>query len=162
MDQTTEATAADVRPIAFVQAAVHKELVDKLWDAFRDHLAKAGVADTQLEHFEVPGSFELPLQAQVLAHSGRYQAIVAGGLIVDGGIYRHEFVADAVINGLMRAQLDSGVPVLSAVLTPQRFHEHRDHLDFFAQHLQIKGVEVAEACLATCANLARARDLTTG
>jgi 6,7-dimethyl-8-ribityllumazine synthase len=51
----------------------------------------------------------------------------------------------------MRAQLDSGVPVLSAVLTPQAFHEHEVHAKFFADHLGIKGREAARACVATLA-----------
>jgi 6,7-dimethyl-8-ribityllumazine synthase len=71
----------------------------------------------------VPGSLEIPLVAKRLAGSGRYGAIVCAGLIVDGGIYRHEFVAATVLEAMMRVQLEAGVPVISAVLTPQRFHE---------------------------------------
>ena len=52
----------------------------------------------------------------------RYDAIIAMGLVVDGGIYAHEFVGQAVINGLMRVQLASGISVLSAVLTPRAIH----------------------------------------
>jgi hypothetical protein len=66
-----------------------------------------------------------------------------------GGIYRHEFVTTAVIDGLMRVQMDSEVPVFSAVLTPRDFHEHGDHVEFFRQHFVKKGVEVAHACLST-------------
>ena len=99
----------------------------------------------------VPGAFEIPLHAQQLAASGRYDAIIGCGLVVNGGIYRHEFVAAAVIDGLMRVMLDSGVPVLSAVLTPRDFHEHDEHRRFFAQHFVTKGAEVARAALATLA-----------
>lgn len=69
--------------------------------------------------------------------------------VVDGGIYRHEFVADAVVAALMRVQLDTGVPVFSAVLTPKRFHDHAEHQRFFAEHFVTKGGEVALACLRT-------------
>ena len=58
-------------------------------------------------------------------------------------------VADAVIGGLMRVQLDTSVPVFSCVLTPQHFHEHADHVSFFAEHLVGKGREVARACAQT-------------
>ena len=78
---------------------------------------------------------------------------MACALVVDGGIYRHEFVAHAVIDGLMRVQLDTGIPVISAVLTPKEFHEHADHLKFFSDHFVKKGVEAARACLATIAAL---------
>jgi len=80
---------------------------------------------------------------------------VACGLVVDGGIYRHEFVADAVINGLMRVQLDTEVPVISAVLTPHHFHEHEPHHEFFAAHFVVKGHEAAEACIQTVESLER-------
>ena len=65
--------------------------------------------------------------------------VVAAGFVVDGGIYRHEFVADAVIAALMRVQIDTEVPVISAVLTPQRFHEHEEHARFFREHFLRQG-----------------------
>ncbi len=102
----------------------------------------------------MPGAFELPLHAKKLARSGRYRAIVAAGLVVDGGIYRHEFVAEAVINGLMSVQLDTDVPVISAVLTPHNFHEHETHQSFFSEHFNVKGREAARACASTIEALA--------
>ncbi|MGO9342890.1 MAG: 6,7-dimethyl-8-ribityllumazine synthase, partial [Acidimicrobiales bacterium] len=107
-----------------------------------------------VDFFRVSGSFELPLHAKRLALTGRYSAVVAAGLVVDGGIYRHEFVAEAVINGLMRVQLDVDVPVISAVLTPHHFHEHEQHMSFFASHFEVKGQEVARACTNTMRSLA--------
>ena len=95
----------------------------------------------------------------MLARTGRYDAIVACGFVVDGGIYRHEFVAQAVINGLMRVQLDTDVPVFSVVLTPQHFHEHEQHRQFFLDHFIEKGAEAARACLGTLASLRRVRDI---
>jgi 6,7-dimethyl-8-ribityllumazine synthase len=137
------------RRIAVVCALWHTDLVAPARDALLDELAQLGVSSELVDRYEVPGAFEIPLLAQQLARSGRYAAIVACALVVDGGIYRHEFVANAVIDGLMRAQLDSGVPVLSAVLTPQAFHEHETHARFFAEHLVLKGREAARACVAT-------------
>lgn len=142
-----------MRPIAFVQACWHRDLVDRCRDGFLVAMAELEPV-REVERFEVPGSFELPLHALVLARSGRYDAIVAAGLVVDGGIYRHEFVASAVINALMDVQLATAVPVLSVVLTPQQFHEHDDHQRFFAEHLTGKGEEAARACIATCTNIA--------
>ncbi|MCL4118449.1 UNVERIFIED_CONTAM: hypothetical protein GTU68_041658 [Idotea baltica] len=131
--------------IAFVQSCWHRDIVDQARDGFL-----AEVADTAtVEVFEVPGAFELPLHARCVAESGRFDAVVAAGFVVDGGIYRHEFVADAVISGLMRVQLDSGVPVFSSVLTPQQFHESPTHVEFFRSHMVEKGHEVAAACIQT-------------
>ena len=53
-----------------------------------------------------------------------------------------------MIDGMMRVQLDEGVPVLSVVLTPHHFHDHADHLDFFSAHFDKKGREAAEAAAA--------------
>jgi 6,7-dimethyl-8-ribityllumazine synthase len=55
----------------------------------------------------------------------------------------------------MRVQLETGVPVISAVLTPQHFHEHEDHRKFFYDHFLVKGAEAASACAATIEKIAR-------
>jgi 6,7-dimethyl-8-ribityllumazine synthase len=137
------------RQIGFIQSRWHRDLVDKCRSAFLAEAEHLGVNDERIECFEVTGAFEIPLHAKRLANSGNYGAIVAAGLVVDGGIYRHEFVADAVINGLMRVQLDTGIPVISVVLTPHHFHEHNVHHSFFSDHLEVKGREAARACLHT-------------
>ncbi|PZP33403.1 MAG: 6,7-dimethyl-8-ribityllumazine synthase [Roseateles depolymerans] len=137
--------------IAVVSACWHREIVQSAVSSLRAELRLLGLPASQIDEFERPGAFELPLAAQRLAATGRYRAIVACGLVVDGGIYRHDFVAAAVIDGLMRVQLDSGVPVFSVVLTPHQFHDHEVHQRFFAQHFVAKGREAAQACLQTLA-----------
>ncbi len=141
--------------VAFVQSSWHREVVEECRIAFLDEIEARHITNVDL--FEVPGSFEIPLHAQILAKTRRYTAIVAAGLVVDGGIYRHEFVADTVIKALMDVQLRTEVPIFSAVLTPQQFHESAVHLDFFRRHFAIKGVEVAEACANTLLSLERLR-----
>ena len=143
--------------IAFIQSCWHKDLVDQCREAFLDESASLGHETAQIDVFEVPGAFEIPLQAKLLGRSGRYGAIVAAALVVDGGIYRHEFVAQAVITGLMQVQLDIEIPVISAVLTPQNFHEHEVHQRFFREHLREKGAEAARACLRTMASIGELR-----
>lgn len=145
--------------IAFIQSCWHRDIVDRARDSFLAAMARAGHPRETIDLVEVPGVFEIPLQAKLLAKSGRYAVIVGAGFIVDGGIYRHEFVSDAVISGLMRVQLDTEVPVLSVVLTPQRFHEHEDHRRFFLDHFVVKGEEAAAACLQTLANMAALREM---
>jgi len=150
--QTSESQTSGGARIAFVQSCWHKDIVDRCRDGFVPEIARLGVTKDRIDFFEVPGAFEIPLQAKLLAKSGRYAAIVAAGFVVDGGIYRHEFVADAVIAALMRVQLDTEVPVVSAVLTPQRFHEHQEHRNFFLDHFVVKGAEAARACARTIEN----------
>lgn len=149
MNQLSTATgqpAASSTRVALVSSNWHHEIVQRARDSATQALARA---DTSVDQFEVPGAFEIPLFAKRLAASKRYDAVIALGLIVNGGIYRHEFVAAAVIDGLMRVQLDTGMPVFSAVLTPRDFHEHDEHRRFFGEHLVHKGEEAAACCLAT-------------
>ncbi|MEY2426019.1 MAG: 6,7-dimethyl-8-ribityllumazine synthase [Actinomycetota bacterium] len=134
--------------IAFVHSAWHRDLVE---ESRRGFLETVSPEEAVVEFFEVPGAFELPMHARLLAGLGRFDAIVAAGFVVDGGIYRHEFVASAVIDGLMRVQLDTDVPVFSGVLTPQSFHEDEAQHAFFVSHMREKGRELARACLATLA-----------
>jgi 6,7-dimethyl-8-ribityllumazine synthase len=139
--------------VAFIQSSWHRDIVEACRLAFLDEISARGIPQTYVGLFEVPGAYEIPLHAQLLAKTGRYTAIVAAALVVDGGIYRHEFVASTVINALMQVQLQTEVPIFSAVLTPQQFHEHSAHFDFFRQHFAIKGAEVAKACADTLFSL---------
>ena len=154
-DQCSGEAKADASlRIAFVQSEWHGAMVDHCRDAFLEEIVHLGYDAGRVELFRVPGAFEIPLHAKRLAGSGRYAAIVVAGLVVDGGIYRHEFVAEAVLHGLMRVQLDADVPVLSAVLTPHHFNDNDEHTRFFASHLAVKGVEAAQACTRTLSSLA--------
>jgi len=143
-DRLTVNGAADIR-VAYIEACC----------SFAQKLATQGITENQIDLFEVPGSLEIPLQTKLLAESGNYDIVVACGLVVDGGIYRHDFVAATVIDAMMRVQLDTNVPVLSVVLTPKEFHESKEHHDFFYDHFVKKGEEAGNACLMTLANLQR-------
>ncbi|MBM3225486.1 MAG: 6,7-dimethyl-8-ribityllumazine synthase [Candidatus Tectomicrobia bacterium] len=146
--------------LAFIQACWHREIVDQGREACVAELGRQGIPPERLDVYTVPGSLEIPLQAKLLAQTGAYAAIVAAGLIVDGGIYRHEFVARTVLDALMRVQLDTTIPIISLVLTPQHFHEHATHQEFFQAHFKIKGTEAAVACVQTLENLRRVRHMT--
>lgn len=127
---------------AFVKANWHADIVDRALEGFCEIIP----AD-QVDVFDVPGAFELPLLSRDLAATGRYAAVVAAAFVVDGGIYRHEFVAQAVVDGLMRAGMDTGVPVLSVSLTPHQYQETEQHKQFFRAHFVEKGREAARAAI---------------
>ncbi|MBW0275467.1 riboflavin synthase subunit beta [Nocardia sp. MH4] len=139
--------------VAFIRASWHSSIVTKAHEGFVAEYAGLGLDPAAVEVFDVPGAFEIPLHAQRLARTGRYEAIVAAALVVDGGIYRHDFVATAVIDGLMRVQLDNDVPVFSVVLTPHHFHEHSEHVDYYTNHFVTKGAEAARAVANTLSSL---------
>lgn len=127
---------------AFIKANWHSEIVDQALVGF---LKK--IPQEQVDVFDVPGAFEMPLLAKDLAQTGKYDAIAAAAFVVDGGIYRHDFVAQAVVSGLMQAGLDTGVPVLSVSLTPHNYQETDHHTAIFKQHFVAKGQEAAHAAL---------------
>jgi 6,7-dimethyl-8-ribityllumazine synthase len=155
MSEPEHGVVGQAERLAFVQSTWHEEIVDCCRDSFLEEIGLLGVARDRVDLYRVPGAFEIPLHAKRLASSGRYAAIVGAGLVIDGGIYRHDFVAEAVITGLMRVQLDADVPIISAVLTPHHFHSHEDHASFFTEHFAVKGREAARACAGTIQSLAR-------
>jgi 6,7-dimethyl-8-ribityllumazine synthase len=137
--------------VAFVQSAWHSEVVAEGRLAFLAEIEARHIARAQIDIFEVPGSFEIPLHVQLLAKTRRYTAIVAAGLVVDD-----EYIAETVIRALMEVQLRTEIPVFSAVVTPQQFSRTAD-ADFLRAHFASKGVEVAEACANTLLSLERLR-----
>ena len=132
---------------AFIKANWHADIVAQGLVGFRQHLELEG-AEVAIDVFDVPGALEIPLLAKHLAASGKYAAVVGCAFVVNGGIYRHEFVSASVIDGLMQAQLATGVPILSVVLTPHNFQETPPLIDFFTKHFFVKGTEAAKAALA--------------
>lgn len=131
---------------AFIKARWHAGIVDQAEAGFKASLAEKGLA-AEVDVFPVPGAFEMPLLAQRLAATGKYDSIACAALVVDGGIYRHDFVAQAVVTGLMDVQLKTGVPVFSVSLTPHHFQPKAEHETFYTAHFVEKGREAAEAAV---------------
>jgi len=97
--------AARAMRIAVVSSSWHRAIVDSALQAMHTEFARSPKPADRIDRFDVPGAFEIPLHAKKLAATGRYDAIVACGLVVNGGIYLHDFVAAAVIDALMRVQI---------------------------------------------------------
>lgn len=127
---------------AFIKANWHADIVDQALAGFLQVIPAE-----QVDIFEVPGAFEMPLVAKKLAASGKYTAIAAAALVVDGGIYRHDFVAHAVVHGLMQAGMETDVPVLSVSLTPHHYQETEHHMRIYQEHFVQKGREAGQAAL---------------
>ncbi|MGA7808001.1 6,7-dimethyl-8-ribityllumazine synthase [Bradyrhizobium sp.] len=150
--------------VAFVQSAWHPEVVAECRTAFLAEAEARHIPRAAIDIFEVPGAFEIPLHAQLIAKTRRYTAIVAAGLVIND-----EHVAETVIKALMDVQLRTEVPVFSAVLTPEqfqekfrerfqeRFQETSAHFEFFRKHFAANGIQVAKACANTLLSLERLR-----
>ena len=100
---------------AIALARFYEELADRLEAGARAAFADAGVA--QVDVFAVPGAFELPLAASYAARSGRYGGVACLGAVIRGETDHYDYVCAATARGLMRVQLDTGVPCAFGVLT---------------------------------------------
>lgn len=127
--------------IAVIKAGWHDRIVNSALESFKAHMGDAA----QIDVIDVPGSLEIPFVGQRALQNG-YDMAIGLGFIVDGAIYRHEFVAQAVIDGLMRVSLDEQKPFLSVVLTAKTFSEASpENEEYFVNHFKIKGKEAADA-----------------
>ncbi|MFC3630873.1 6,7-dimethyl-8-ribityllumazine synthase [Paracoccus angustae] len=130
--------------IAFIKARWHSDVVDRAHDGFLAEQRRL-IPGAEVVAYDVPGAFEMPLLAKKLAQTGRFDAVVAAALVVDGGIYRHDFVATAVVTGLMNVGLETGVPCFSVSLTPHNYQETELLTGFYRDHFVKKGAEAANA-----------------
>ena len=131
--------------IAFIRARWHSEIVDQAYEGFKAQALALGFDEKNIEVFDVTGAFEMPFLAKRIAEEKDVDAIVAAAWVVDGGIYRHDFVASAVVDGLMSAQMSTGVPVFSVSLTPHQYQETDFHNETYVKHMYKKGQEAAGA-----------------
>jgi 6,7-dimethyl-8-ribityllumazine synthase len=103
--------------LAVVAARFNEDIVKKLVDGAIEALARHGVPAEQVDVHWVPGSFELPQAALMLARSRRYAAVVCVGAVIKGATPHFEYVSGVAAHGISRAALDTGVPVSFGVIT---------------------------------------------
>ena len=113
-----------------------------------DNLRRHEVADDDIDIAWVPGAFEMPLIAQKLATSGRYDAVICLGAVIRGGTPHFEFVCQAAADGLSRVCLDTGVPVGFGLLTCDTEEQAIDRAGLPGSR-EDKGHEAAQAAVAT-------------
>ena len=89
----------------------------KLLDGARDTLARHGVNEDDVELCWVPGSFEIPLAAQKMANTKRFDAVICLGAVIRGGTPHFEYVASEVTKGIAQVGLNTGIPIVYGVLT---------------------------------------------
>jgi 6,7-dimethyl-8-ribityllumazine synthase len=102
---------------AIVVSRFNPEITDGLLAGAREALAAAEVRDEDLTLVRVPGAFELPVAAQRLAESGRFDAVICLGCLIKGDTMHFEYIADAATRGIAEIGLATGVPVTFGVLT---------------------------------------------
>lgn len=136
---------------AIVASRWNDFLTSKLIDGAVDALESAGAAEGDVEIFMVPGAFELPLAALKAARSGRFDAVVAIGVVVRGETPHFDYVAGEAAKGVSRASLETGVPVMFGVVTTDTVEQAINRSGLKAGN---KGYEAAMAAVEV-ANLYR-------
>ena len=140
--------------VAVVATRWNHFIVDRLVEGTRTAFVQHGGDDENLELFIAPGSFELPLVAQKLAATGKYDAIVCLGAVIRGATDHYDFVAGGASSSLARLNLDAGVPVAFGILTTDTIEQAIERAGTKAGN---KGVEALLAAIET-ANLLRKID----
>jgi 6,7-dimethyl-8-ribityllumazine synthase len=133
------------RRVALCVARFYEELADRLEQGARAALDEAGV--TQIERFDVPGAFELPLIALYAARSGRFDAIVCLGAVIRGETDHYDYVCTEAARGIQRVQLETGVPCGFGVLTVDSIEQALERV--IGGSKRDTGRHAAEAALAS-------------
>lgn len=138
------------KKIVMIKAGWHREIVAAFSESCIRQLGE-NLRTLDIQQFEVPGVVEIPLFARKVIDKQMADILIVVGLIADHGVYRHDFVARTVMDATMNLQMETGVPIIYGILTPQEFmSEGRE--SFFKDHFVKKGVEAAEACVKTLCN----------
>lgn len=136
--------------VGLVKATWHADAVDAFAVSCSSELKSAN-GQIQVNTYSVPGVVEIPLFTKKLIQSQTVDIVVVAGLIADHGIYRHDFVASTVMDATMKVQMETGVPIIYGILTPQEFMSE-GRAEFFSEHFIKKGKEAAMSVLTTLDN----------
>jgi len=140
--------------IAIVAAEFNHFIVQQLVDGAFDALKRNGVSETAITLVWVPGAFELPLAADVLATGGRHDAVIALGAVIRGGTPHFDYVAGECSRGLAQVGLKHGLPIIFGVLTTDDVDQALERAGSGAGN---KGFDTAVAALQMIALLDRIR-----
>lgn len=129
---------------ALVVARFNADITERMREGARELLLARGVAEEDIAEAFVPGAFELPLAAKTMAESGRYDAVICIGAVIKGETSHDTYVAGGAAEGIQRAALDTGVPIIFGVITTNDRAQAMDR----AGGRSDKGAEAAESAIA--------------
>lgn len=130
--------------IGIVVSSWNAEITDNLLNGARNTLLEAGVLETNIPVYRVPGSFELPIGAQWMLDSGNVDGVIVLGSVIQGETRHFEFVCQAVADAIQKVNLKTGKPAIFGLLTDDNLQQARDRSG--GKHGN-KGVECAVAAL---------------
>lgn len=138
--------------IAIVASEFNHFIVQQLVDGAVDALGRNGVAEKNISLVWVPGAYELPLAADVLAKAGRHDAVIALGAVIRGGTPHFDYVAGECSRGIAQVGLEHSLPVIFGVLTTDNVDQALERAGSGAGN---KGFDTAVASLQMIALLDR-------
>lgn len=109
--------------IGIVAARFNEFIVSKLLSGAVDGLVRHGVEEDDITAAWVPGAFEIPLMAEKMAQSGKYDAIICVGAVIRGSTSHYDYVCNEVSKGIAQVGLKSGIPVLFGVVTTENIEQ---------------------------------------
>lgn len=136
--------ASEGRRIAVTVARFNPQVTNLLLAGCRQALLDAGLDESDIDVYPVPGAWELPLAVRELADSGRYDGVIALGAVVRGETAHFDFISAECARGLQQTMLETGLPVGFGVLTPENGDQAMERAD---PERKNKGREAALAVL---------------
>ena len=133
--------------IGIVAARFNEFIVSKLIGGAEDALKRHGVREEDIELAWVPGAFEIPLIAQKMAHSKKYDAVICLGAVIKGATSHYDYVCAEVSKGIATVSLNSNIPVMFGVLTTDSIEQAIDRAGTKAGN---KGFDVAVSAIEMC------------
>ncbi len=135
---------AEGKKFGIVIARFNSFIAERLLEGALDTLMRSGVKDKEIEVARVPGAFEIPLVAQKMVKSGRYDAVICLGAVIRGSTPHFDFVANEATKGIAQASMESGVPIIFGVLTTDSIEQAIERAGSKAGN---KGFAAAEAAI---------------
>ena len=133
--------------IGIVAARFNEFIVSKLIGGAEDALKRHGVREEDIELAWVPGAFEIPLIAQKMAHSKKYDAVICLGAVIKGATSHYDYVCAEVSKGIATVSLNSNIPVMFGVLTTDSIEQAIERAGTKAGN---KGFDVAVSAIEMC------------
>lgn len=147
----TDTNISPANRIAIVVSRFNEDVTNGLLSGARASLAEHGIDLPESDLYSAPGAFEIPLIAQTLARTGKYDGVICLGCVIKGDTAHFEYISHAASTGLMAASLATGVPLTFGILTTytdeQAIARSRDDV-------HNKGREATLACLEAIQTLA--------
>ncbi len=109
--------SADGKKFGIIVARFNSFIGERLLEGAMDTLIRSGASDDDIEVLRVPGAYEIPLVAQKMARSGRYDAVICLGAVIRGATPHFDFVANEAAKGIAVASMEADLPIIFGILT---------------------------------------------